>query len=432
MWRRFGDAAYAVLVLLIFTIEAVGLAALTWAFLLRRSGLATPTFGVKTALVLAVGATALALTVLTVYTVAYQVVSTRRQRRYTADMLIWSDRWIDVVFSGELPPPPPLPQAAVDALLDLRESVRGDAAQRVQELVSAYGIDTELINRVRGSLARHLGPVDGPMPTHKEAMGTALTPGSFAKRLDALDGLARARSPIAVPTLMLATRDPDPAVRLMATRALARSASAIENNNARETAAQEIVELLHTAQLGGSALGEALQLLDAAAPYAVARILADPQRYGHRFVCAALDAIGRLGLTDFVHIVVGFADNRRVSIRAAAVRSLAELGRIPHQAQRAIRLACHDRNESVRLEAARAARLLEGHTAIRLLKPMLDDHAWSVRRVAAASLAAVGDAGRQVLTETALEHHDPHARSVASQVLVESRAFIPIALEGTA
>lgn len=424
MWRRFGDAGYALLVLAIFTIEAFGLAGLTWAFLLRRTGLGPDAFGLGEALVAAVAATALALMVLTVYTITYQVISSRRERRYAKEVLSWTDRWIDVVFGDDdLAPAGPLPAAGVDALLDLRESVSGEAAATIRKLVSGYGIDAGLIGRVRGHLRGPAVESDGTDEPRRKRLAAALSPEGFASRLDALDGLARARSPEAVPTLMAAATDPDPAVRMMAVRALARSASAIPHDPDREAAAAQIVELLHAAEVSSGAIGEALQLLEDAAPYAVAQILDDPQRFGHRFVCAALDAIGRLGLTEFVHIVVRFADHRRIAVRAAAIRALGDLGRITSRAQPVIRHALRDRNEVVRIEAARAARLLDPKAAVRSLRPLLEDPAWTVRRVAAASLAAVGEPGRRVLTETALEHTDPHARSVASQVLVESRAF---------
>lgn len=411
MWRRFGDAGYALFVVVTYTLEAVVLAGLLWAFLVRGTELIPDSSVVGQAIVIAVAATALGLMVLSVHTITYQVIRSRRDLRYAHDVRSWTDRWIDVLFAGSAPPPGPLPPAAVDAILDLGESVRGDAATTIRELVVAYGIDTSLISQVK--------------------LAPAVRPEGPATRIGALERLARARSPEAVSTLMAAADDPDRAVRVMAVRALVRSASTIPDAAARQAATERIVDLLRASEVSGSALDEALQLLEDAAPFAVSYILGDAGRFGPRFVCAALDAIGRLGLSEFVHTVASFADHRRIAVRAAAIRSLTDLGRIPSNALPAIRQGLHDRNEVVRIEAARSARLLDPEIAVQALRPLLEDGAWTVRRVAAASLAAVGEPGRTALTETALEHRDPHARSAASEVLVSSKASVDVPAERT-
>ncbi|MGH7855693.1 MAG: HEAT repeat domain-containing protein [Candidatus Binatia bacterium] len=395
MRRRLGDAGYALVVAAAFTIQAVALAA---AVIMSLSGRWDVTARTVTAIIVTAGAAAAGLLVLAMYTIAYQTLGTRRDLRHTHDVMSWMDRFIDVLFSGTAPPHGPLPRAATDALLDLRESVRGQAAAAIDELITDYGIDTELISRV----------------------------GLPRETTTALEGLARARSPEAIPTLMTAAMDPDPTARNAAVRALARSASTIPDGHDRAKSAHDIAELLLRADLSSSAVDEALQLLDEAAPDAIDHILGDAGRFGPRLVCAALDAIGRLGLAQFIDTTATFADHRRIAVRAAAIRAMSELGRIPAHAMNALRAALHDRNDVVRIEAARAARLLDPAIAVPALKSLIEDPAWSVRRTAAASLASLGDYGRSALVEAALEHHDPQVRSAAGAVLMERRIAVHV------
>lgn len=418
MRRRLGVAGYALVVAAAFTIQAIAVIAVVIMFLSGRWDVTARTV---TAIFVTASATAVGLLVLAMYTVAYQTLRTRRDLRHTHEVMSWMDRFIDVVFAGSAPPHGPLPRAATDALLDLRESVRGKAATAIDELITDYGIDTELISRVGGRA--------GGRQSHDLAEPHRLPPlaerGSH-ERLAALERLARARSPEAIPTLMAAAMDPDPAARNAALRALARSASTITDPGERARAAGDIAELLLRADLSSSTVDEALQLLDEAAPDAVDHILGDAGRFGPRLVCAALDAVGRLGLAQFIDTVATFADHRRIAVRAAAIRSLSELGRIPAQAMRALRSALHDRNDVVRIEAARAARLLDPAVAVPALKSLIEDPAWSVRRTAAASLATLGEQGRSALVEAALEHHDPQVRSAAGAVLMERRIAVHV------
>ena len=70
--------------------------------------------------------------------VAQLIAEHRRSTRASAhnrDRMASADRWIEVVFSGAKAPQDPLPAAAVDSLLDLRESLTGEPAQVVTSLV---------------------------------------------------------------------------------------------------------------------------------------------------------------------------------------------------------------------------------------------------------------------------------------------------------
>src|SRR5690348_13486995 len=91
MWRR-GDVAYAAAVLAALVVEAGALAVVTGAFLLRRVGV-LPGWRALDALTLATCATALVLTALGGWVLAYHAWSELAARRAEARVAAWIERW---------------------------------------------------------------------------------------------------------------------------------------------------------------------------------------------------------------------------------------------------------------------------------------------------------------------------------------------------
>jgi hypothetical protein len=388
--------------------EIAGLVAVFRAFAERNA--ASP-------MLLVVSATAtltLALLLLTAATIGARSRVTRRAGSDDAERVIWADRWIDVVFSEAEPPVGPLPAPAVRSLLDLRESLCGEPAEMVGSMMREYGIESRLIERLDRSAA----------------LKTVIRPRrALDHRLEAIDDLGRARTLNAVPTLLTVAADPEPATRLAGIRALARSVAAIPTERERRAVAGEVLAVLRDAPLSMGALGEAMELLGPAAVHVVAPILEHPHRYGNRMLVAALDTVARLRMDDMGSDVARYASSRRNAVRRSALHALTTLEHLPPVAASAVRTAFGDRDPAVRIEAARAAKLLEIKTAIYHLEELLCDEDWTVRRVAAMTLAGLGGAGIRTLIATSLVHGDPRARSIATQVLVESRSAAQLDFE---
>jgi HEAT repeat protein len=391
-----GEMAGAILVLRLFIDQLEARGVVGWA----------PVF---VAVAASVALTAMAMTALGI---VLHAIRSRREGRDEQIRRVWSDRWIDVVFGEAEAPAGPLSHPAVASLLDLRESLIGEPAEMVGSLMRDYGIETGLIERLE---ATHR--------TNASGRKTVIKPRrSLDRRLELLDELGRARTPRAVPTLMSAASDPEPAARLAGMRALARSVAAIASDSERQAVAAEVVKVLHEARLSMGALAEAMELLGPAAPYVVAPILERPHRYGNRMLIAALDTVGHLRMNELAPDVSRFASSRRIPVRLAALHALTKLERLPAAVAPTIQRAFRDRNPAIRIEAARAAKLLETKTAIYYLEDLLCDEDWTVRRVAATTLASLGGPGIRTLIATSLVHGDHRARSIATQVLVESRS----------
>lgn len=398
MWRRFGGAAYATLTLAVFTFQAVALVALTWAFIFDRLGLGPEGITLHEALALAVGATALAVMILTAYTLAYQAVSATHQRREQREIEQWRQRWVRVLFGGEPQPGGHLSGPAIEALVNVREKLTGREAELVDGMIAASGVTHDLI-----------------------AVASAARRNSVTHRLDALDLIARAGSPHGFEALAQLTGDPELSIRVMSVRALARAAAGLDEPQAREGAALMLVDLIDQARIPAGAVEEALLVLGQAASPVLRRILRLVDR--PELVAAGLDAVARLHVADLVDDVLVHLRSRDNDVRCAGWRAIAGIGLLPAPAIELLHAAAVDESPQVRSQAARACRLLPPADAVRRLTSLMTDASWWVRRASAYSLASMGELGIAALTSVAEDHHDRYAKHIALDVLVEMKGL---------
>ncbi len=389
MWRRFGDVAFAALVAIVVTLEAIPLIYLTWMLLGRLVGRSGGT-RVGWVLLGALASAGLGLVTVTGYLLAYQHVSERRATALTERRQAWVARWLDVLYTAGPLPDAPVGDDAVGALLDVRDTVRGVEADRVTDLLTRYGVGVVLERRVRT--------------------------GRVASRLEALDALARSRTSEVMPTLVAAIEDREPAIQVAAARATARTLAAIADPSAREDAARTVVHALERAGLPFGVLEEMLILADDGAPSLVGGLL-DREDAPTSFLRAALDAVARLKLLGFATEVARFLVASDPEVRAAALRAVSQTGLLPPGARAAVRSALVDEVEFVRIHATAAARLLPREQALPVLWQGLGDPSWWVRRAAAEALAALGPVGLAELGRAADTHPDRYARDMAAQAL---------------
>lgn len=387
MWRRFGDLAFAALVAGVIAVEAVPLVWLTWTVVGRIGGAGHP--ATLPWLLLGTVATAGAgLVVITAYLLTLHVAGTRRAAAVAEGRARWAERWLQVL-AGSDPPPPPIPREAVEALLELRDVLRGTEAGRLLELMHGYGIGDALADRTRG---------------HR-----------LARRLQALEDLARARVPETMPTLIAAVVDPERRVQVAAARAAARTLAAVAEPASCAELAETLVRALRAGALPFGVVEEVLLLADEAATPMVRAILDGETTPA--FLRAALDAVGRLGLLRHAERVAGLLDHPDAEVRAAALRAMARLALLPPEARAAVQTALTDPVEFVRIHAAAAAALLPREVALPALWERLGDPSWWVRRAAADALANLGPSGLAALGRAASSHPDRYARDMAAQAL---------------
>ena len=400
MWRRFGEKTYATLTLAIFTVQAVVLVMLTWAFTFDRLNLGPRGFVMRDALALAVAVTAIAVMVLTAYMLAYHAISSGRLQLERHEKAAWSQRWVNVLFRDDAVPDGRLNGPAIEALVDVREKLTGEEAATIDRIIDERGIRSDLI-----------------------AIAVSARRYSLAARLDALDLLARAGSPGGFGALSRLVADPEMAVRVMAVRALARAVASFEELPARAQAARVLVDLLGGANIPAGAVEEAFLVLGPAAPDVLRVALeADDQP---ALVSAALDAAGRLHCAELTLDISAHLNSPNADVRCAAWRAVDGTGMLPLNAAFKLDAAMLDPAPHVRSQAARAARLLPGPHAIRGLVRLLADPSWWVRRSAARSLVQIGEPGVAALKDAGEHHRDRFARHISLEVLVEMNKLLP-------
>jgi hypothetical protein len=414
MWRRYGDDVYAFVVLLVFTVEAVVLGALTWAFVLRLADrLGEGRLGGF--LAGAVAITGLALLLIGGHVLAYHVLSNRRERWRRQRLEAWTERWVAVLLQKEPPPHGPLTPEAVESLLDLRETLVGTEGERVEWLVRRYGLGEELVHRSRPR--RGLGGVVSSVRTRR-----------LSSRLEALEFLAKARLGQAIDPLMSLLQDREPTVRLMALRGLARTIARLPAGPPREEAADRFAEVIGETDLPSGAIEESLLLLEGAAPSVLSRLLSAAPAHGEKAgapmddsrLARVLDAAGRLKALDLAEEVAPFCGHPNPEVRAAALRALGLIGILPPGSEQAAAVALMDPVEYVRIQATRTASLLPRVAAERALWDLLGDDSWWVRRAAAHALLTLGTDGPAILERAGRSHEDRYGRHMAIQVLLDS------------
>lgn len=396
MWRRFGDETFSALVAVIVTVEAGVLLVLVVLLGGRATGLVGPS-GVRGMLLAAVASVTLGLIVLTVYVLAYQGISHRKELALERSRSRWVGVWLDVLYLDHEPPPPPLPHGAVAALLEVRETLKGVEGARVAEIVDGYGLGVRFARSVRAP--------------------------KISARLEAVEALAQARIPSALPDLISLIADPEPVVRVAAARASVRTLAAVAPGRDRDVGAADLIQALETNRLPRGVVEEVLLLGEDAAPQLVGELLLRLD-VPVASLKAGLNAAGRLQLFSFTDELIRFVDHADPEIRAATFRAFRSIGYLPPEAEPAVIAALRDPVEFVRIHASRAARLLDVETALPVLWNVLGDPSWWVRRAAARSLVNLGEAGRRELAIASAAHPDRYARDMASQVLRDAAASL--------
>jgi len=390
MWRRFGDYVYALLVLVVFGAEALALLMLSAAFFARLFGL-LPYAALVEVLIAIVVLTSVAVAVVTMHVLVYCALSTYRERTRRARAQPWTELFVAWMFDRTVPIPARLPREGVESLLELRETISGDDGAALGELIVKLGIADRLIRRAR---SRRL-----------------------ATRLHAIEGLAKARVPVALDVAFALLSDPTRGIRFMAMRLIARTLAAFPGcDDGRFVAA------LYTTDLPGGVIEEALLLLDESAGPVIVELLSN-ENAPPRLARAALDAAARIGPTPSPEVgaaVARWVGHSDPELDAAAMLCAARIHlRAPSLSDHITR-AANAPLEFVRLQATRALVVIDEDGALRALWERLHDVSWWVRHAAAETLYAVGPRGIAELRRASDEHPDRYARHMARHVLMEA------------
>jgi HEAT repeat protein len=389
VWRRYGDVTFAAVFVVAISLEALPLGFLTWTL---AAGVFGSSEGARLGSILlgAVGSTAAALLLISSYVLAYQHVSARHERLRTERRRAWVSRWLGVLGGSSPEPDGDLESEAIEALLAMRETLKGAESVRIAELLERHGAVQQLERSARR--------------------------GSVSSRLDAIVGLSEARIPSALRTLVEGVYDSNQLISVASARAAARTLARVEDLFDRDRGAEALARGIETRELPYGIVEEVVVLAEEAATTLIGLLL---QQDGSRVptMRAAIDGIGRLKLLVFAEDVVRFLDHPDDEVRAAALRAVSRLGFLPTASSGIVIAALTDDVDFIRIHAAAAARLLPRPQSLNYLSDRMGDRSWWVRRAAADALVSLGPAGLAQLGRVAREHEDRFARDMAEQAL---------------
>jgi HEAT repeat protein len=407
MWRRYGDAVYTLMTLAIFGFETIALGALSLSFLLGgAAGIAeTPIEGILLGVVISTGS---ALALIGLYLLSYHFVSAMRDRWHTDQVDKWTEWWVGLALADPTEASRPadadgrrrLPRVGVDSVLSLLEAVKGEEGDRLKEVLADHGVDRWFLRRARA--------------------------GHLTARLDAIEGLGKARLPQTLDALLDLLQHAKPVVRRMAARAAAGTLAIMPPEPGPDGPHARFIDALRRADLQPGVVQESLLLLETRAGPILRELLAGPE-LSDTLRWVVLETIGRLGLADMAEEVAASGTHPDPELRAAAFRCLRRLATAPEGAQASLLDAIGDEVDFVRVQAAHAAAFLPAEAALPALEPKLQDPSWWVRRAAAASIARLGEIGIATLKRAAQAHPDPPAREMAVQILLEADELTPAA-----
>jgi HEAT repeat protein len=404
MWRRYGDAVYTLLTLAVFGFETIALGVLSLSFLFgKASGIAsTP---VEAILLSVVISSASALALLGLYLLSYHFISAMRDRHHADQIDTWTEWWVGLALAGEDEPEEDrgrhkLPRVAVDSVLSLLEAVKGEEGDRLKEALAGHGVDRQFLKRVNT--------------------------GHLTSRLDAIEGLGKARLPQALDALLGLLHHAKPVVRRMAARAAAGTLAVMPPEPGPNGPHARFIKAIRQADLQPGVVQEALLLLETRAGPILRELLADPD-LPDTLRWVALETSGRLGLADMADQVAASSSHPDPELRAATFRALRRLGTVPEGSEAQLLRAVEDEVDFVRVQAAHAAGFLAAETAIPALEPRLEDPSWWVRRAAAGSMARLGEVGVAAVRRAAENHPEQAAREMAVQILLEADELTPAA-----
>ena len=402
MWRRHGDLLFAAIFAFAISLEAIPLAFLTWTL---AKGVFGRSVGARLGSVLlgAVGSAAAALLLVTTYVLTYQHMSARHESARAERRQAWVSRWLGVLGGSAPEPAGSLEPEGVEALLALRETLRGSESSRIAELLERYGAVRALEHS-----AKH---------------------GRLAGRLDAVVALSNARIPSALSTLVNGVYDSNQLISVASARAAARTLARVDDLFDRDRGAAALARAMEAQELPYGIVEEVVALSEEAATSLIAILLLH-DRPRAPTLRAAIEGIGRLKLLIFAEEVVPFLTHPDDEVRAAALRAVGRLGFLPVSSHGIVISALGDDVDFIRIHAVAAARLLPRPQALALLSDRLGDSSWWVRRAAADALVSLGPAGLAQLGRSAREHTDRFARDMAEQALRDQIANLVRAVVG--
>jgi HEAT repeat protein len=350
------------------------------------------------AVLIALVLTALALLAVMGFQVLAHAARRHRERGAEVRLEAWTELWMSLLWNGSRNPArlngvsarnDPL---AGEALLRLRETLRGEDAQTASNLYKLHG----LLHRDLEALWRNRDEV----------------------RVLALENLARARHPASLHALERSFAHGSPELKRLTVLTMARVCARLKLN--REQLVRAFVPKLTRANLSSGTVERALVMLEGnSAP--VLEAMLEPGAQMH--VQAALKALGLVRALELNELCTHWLHHENLNLRCAAARALYQLGLVPESAEGPLRAMLEESAWETKAQAVLALTWIDAPHLDALLLQKLGDAHWWVRHNSAVALSKRGPRGVGMLRQAMSVHPDRFARDTARQQLIEIGAF---------
>jgi len=317
--------------------------------------------------------------------------------RREARVVSWTEAWCAVAAGADTPTVKPVDTdvAAEGAALVLQD-LTGEGAQRIRQALRDGGvIEAELSLATRGLL------------------------GQAGDSTAALGRLAWIAVPEALPLFEVASTGSERASRaalLGVMRVLAEQRKPEQVGSSVVLAIEEHVTASRDPEATRPYLTAVMMAAGENLPWLCRELLGNNET-----ACvhvAALDAMGRSHRPEAGDIATTvLLGGSTGETKAAALRTLAQVGHVPPLAVKTVVKAASDEVTAVRVNAAYALVGVGQAVALPTLWHGLADPAWEVRRASADALLRYGRAGEEVLWRASEHHKDRFARDVSTMVL---------------
>ncbi len=306
-------------------------------------------------------------------------------------LALWTERWSRIFHSDDNSLRADIVQKhdpiAAEALLTMRETLKGETSNKFAQLYVNYGFMQHDFQKLQTSRLPEV-------------------------HIQALDRLAMLRHKDATPILLNEINHPNKELRNHALFALARTYGRVDVND--EQLINIFYPIIRKFDLSSGVLEKVFNLLESRSVVLLDHFIRSEPNIPEKMIDAAFRSIGHSNNPDLADWCIPWLKSYNPEIKAGALRALAQLNHVPPKASQLVLDCLEDEKWFIQVQAANACVGLSCGGVEQALMKYLDHESWWMRFATAKALSERGPAARQLLRWASQKHPDEYARNMAS------------------
>ena len=390
MWYHLGLSKFLILFLLTTVLVCIG-------FVFMSAELLTDIFGTSilgSSYVLVI-VCLLAVVFSIIIMTLFQVVIHKKTHESTAkrekQIALWTERWSQIFLSEDKSLREDIIQQydpiAAEALLTIRETLKGDSSDKFAQLYVNYGFMQHDFYKLQTSRLPEV-------------------------HIQALDRLAMLRHLDATPILLNEINHPNAQLRNHALFALARTYGRLEISE--DKLISVFYPIIRKFDLSRGVLEKVFNLLEGQSVILLDHFIRSEPNIPEKMIDAAFRSIGHSNNPDLADWCIPWLKSYNSEIKAGALRALAQLKHVPPEASQLVLDCLEDEQWFIQVQASNACVGLSCRGVEDALMKYLDHPSWWMRFATAKALSERGPAARHLLRWASQNHPDEYARNMAS------------------